>query len=296
MSTYYELLKLDNTASQEEIEAKLDDQYTKWRSLVTHHDPNVVSQANQALQILEEMRVVLLDPGKRANYDATIASQQVGVAGLADPEMIIAGIPMPSGGMVPPTRRETRQAVEPVDRTDAWICPNCNKANVIGTQFCAKCGTRIALDCPNCGSMAELSNKFCSYCGVDKEKSFMENQKIQIKDIEQRIKYKNQELREAESQPEKFAKEHSLGGEHNGCQNFFIVICFAIAALFIGLLTESSAIGFISFVLLNVGRVFYMNNIRKKSVNEYIVKSLHPEINNLKAEIKRIQQSKYGDS
>jgi len=192
MPTYYELLKLGNTASQEEIEAKLDDQYTKWRSLVTHHDPEVVSQANQALQLLEEMRVVLLDPGKRADYDAAVASQQVGVAGLADPELIIAGNPVAVGGMVPPIRRDTRQAAAPVDRTDAWICPNCDKANVIGTQFCAKCGTRIATNCPNCGSMAELSNKFCSSCGVDKEKSFTENQRSQIKDIEQRIEYKTQ--------------------------------------------------------------------------------------------------------
>ncbi len=295
MSTYYELLKLDNTASQEEIEAKLDDQYTKWRSLVTHHDPDVVTQANQALQLLEEMRVVLLDPGKRADYDAGIASQQVGVAGLADPEMILAANPMGAGGMAPPRQRQVQQPEPVIERTDAWICPNCNKANVIGTQFCAKCGNRIALECPSCGSLEELSKKFCSHCGVDKEKSFMENQKSQIRDLEQRIQYKNQELSEAKSQPGKFAKEHSLEVP-GGCGRTMALLGLIFIAIIIGITAESYALGLIIFALVIVGEVFFDIEKRNQSVNEYIEQSIRPEINNLQAEIKRIQQSKYGDN
>lgn len=294
MSTYYDLLQVEQVASQEVIEAKLDDQYTKWRSLVTHHDPKIVLQANQALKMLEEMRVVLLDPSKRKTYDASILSQQTGTAGLADPDMLLAGSAMSGGGMGSPRPRQKQQEESGIDRTDAWICPKCGKANVIGTQFCAKCGTRIAVECPNCRKMAELSNKFCSYCGVDKVQAFRENQTRQIKDLEDRIQMKNKELHDAETQPVQFAKGRGVG-KLNGCLIYVIMSSlFGVGGMIYGA-TESWALFFIVPILGTVGLYFFLQEKQKQDTFEYIGNVIKPEMSNLQSEIKRIQQSKYGE-
>ena len=57
MSNYYEILNVPTTASTAEIQTAYEQQYDQWRRLVTHQDPNVVNQANQALKALETIRL-----------------------------------------------------------------------------------------------------------------------------------------------------------------------------------------------------------------------------------------------
>lgn len=56
MLTYYEMLKVPSTASAEEIQAAVDDQYNQWRQLVTNHNPTVAEEVNRNLRVLETIR------------------------------------------------------------------------------------------------------------------------------------------------------------------------------------------------------------------------------------------------
>ena len=53
MPNYYEMLKIAPTAETAEIEAVLDAQYEQWSNLVTHQDPKLQLQAQQALPASE---------------------------------------------------------------------------------------------------------------------------------------------------------------------------------------------------------------------------------------------------
>ena len=67
---YYQILGITPSATVAEVETAVEGHYNKWRRLVTHHDPNVVTRANQALQAIERIRTTLTTPDKRAVYDA----------------------------------------------------------------------------------------------------------------------------------------------------------------------------------------------------------------------------------
>jgi len=303
MQTYYELLKVEKTANASEIEIKLDDQYTKWRGLVTHHDPQVVDQAQQALAMLEEMRTILLNPDKRSTYDTAIASQGEGMAGLADPDMILAANPMQGGGMAPPRPRQTMTDDKPkpeLDRTDAWICtdPKCKKANQIGTQFCANCGKRIGCECPKCGKLVEISNKFCSYCGVNKAEHFSKSQTASIRELETEIGVKTEMLSLAETNPGQFAIRYHVGNKNsNGCLLSFVVILIMSVGIGIGAAAESAFLGIVLGIVAPVVIAVMMSNASKnKSVREYVENVLKPQIKTLRQQIKEIQKAKYGDN
>ena len=167
MPTYYEIINVVPTASRPEIEQALDVQYNRWRRLVTHHDPDVVNQANQALQALEKVRAVLTDPGKRSAYDAAVSSV---VSGLEDPAAhppIPEGLPVPPGQMasgpqpfphhLPPTQSSALRT---------WMCPKCQSPNVVNSQFCKTCGESLAISCPICSKLVEIGAQFCTNCGV----------------------------------------------------------------------------------------------------------------------------------
>ena len=167
MPTYYEILKIQSTATITEIETALDEQYNQWRRLVTHHDPNVVNQANQALQTLEMIRATLIDLEKRSVYDAAIGVNGP-VGGLADPETLLRA-------SVPPIRLASTQRTDQVPptaanaRLDGWVCAQCQTTNPIKTRFCSKCGQQLGLDCPNCGKLTKASDAYCMECGVNIE-------------------------------------------------------------------------------------------------------------------------------
>jgi len=157
MASYYEVLKLTPTASVEEIQAAIDEQYNQFLHLVNHQNPEVVEQANRALRQLEQIRVTLTDTDKRIVYD-----QSLNFGGLADPGAILASAGI-AGPLTPP-------APQPVAEEDAnlkaWKCNQCGKANRVGSKICSKCGIVLARDCPNgCGNVVHLSDTYCSNCG-----------------------------------------------------------------------------------------------------------------------------------
>jgi len=162
---YYELLGLDNKADSSEIETALDTQYDQWRALVTNHDPKMVSEANQALSTIEEIRKTLLNPSQRSEYDRALNS----IGGLEDPSTLISTDRMGGGWMAPPRPRTSRQTPQQGETEDAstWICSVCKKKYPAGTRFCKSCGSQLGVDCPNCGRLTNVHNRFCQDCGVD---------------------------------------------------------------------------------------------------------------------------------
>jgi len=307
MNNYYDLLNISQDANQSEIETVLDDQYTKWRALVTHHDNNVVAQANQALSQLEEIRNTLMNPEKRRVYNNSLLASQGNVAGLADPDILLAQNPV-GHVMAPPRPRVGgggQAAQAEMDRTDAWICtnPNCKKANPIGTQFCVKCGTRIGLDCPSCGEFVEISNKFCSSCGVNKVEYFKKNQAEQIQSLQELIKETQAEIQEAETNPKKYYKAKtyqlkqvfvSITGSNIGKAIFvggwLMLMLGAIA-------DESGIVSTIGFLLILVGLVLmiiFKGKMKTERVSNYIQNTLQPQVTELRKNISEIQAQRYG--
>jgi hypothetical protein len=191
MSNYYEFLKVQPTASQADIQTALDQMYNQSRRLVTHHDPQVVQVANQDLLKIEQARSTLLDPSKRADYDAMLSLSTIG--GLADltaqpAPMQTAAPPMIRSATVPPV---TPQISVPVN--DAWACPKCKTVNQIGTKFCKKCGTQLGRNCPKCSALVETNAEFCSDCGVN------------IRQYEKEL-----ELAQAEAERQRIAEERRI--------------------------------------------------------------------------------------
>ena len=167
MSTYYEMLQLAPTATIPEIEAACDAQYNHWRRLVTHHDPTVVNQANQTLQLLETIRATLTHPEQRAAYDAHIQVGDSIVGGLGDPQAIprVGFVTPPPPPAVPASPSQSSPAT--LERVDVWICPKCQTVNAPGNAYCKQCGHTIGIHCPKCTAMVEASVAFCSHCGAN---------------------------------------------------------------------------------------------------------------------------------
>ncbi|MBG0787351.1 MAG: hypothetical protein H0S79_19850 [Anaerolineaceae bacterium] len=302
MKNYYEILEIDVTSENEEIEAKLDDEYTKWRGLVTHHDPEVVAEAQKALALLEEIRSVLLDPAKRTEYDANLISQQVGMSGLADPTVIPDNLPG-RGGYGAPIRRKTEQPAQhskpELDRTDAWICsnPSCKKANQIGTQFCSNCGNRIGFYCPKCGELVEIANKFCSHCGVEKEKYFVQQQEEKIKNLEKQLADQRNQLNLAETDPAQFARQYPVAGQTGkGCLILWVAMMAAGIGIGIGASADSAFLAVFLGLAGVVGATVGLKAVfRNGAVSNYIDTGLKPQIQSLQAQIKEVQKEKYLD-
>ncbi len=166
MPTYYEILQLAPIATSAEIEAACDAQYNHWRRLVTHHDPTVVNQANQTLQLLETIRATLTHPERRRAYDARLQVGRGVVGGLGDPAVAVSpGMSVPP----PPTPAIANVSASPaaMERVDAWICPKCQTANAPGNAYCKQCGRTIGIHCPKCTVIIEANVAFCSHCGVN---------------------------------------------------------------------------------------------------------------------------------
>ena len=193
MSTYYEILNIPSTATVSEIEAAYEAQYNHWRRLVTHHDPEKASQANQMLLRLEEARATLADAAKREQYDASIGLLGP-VGGLADPH----AAPQTATRTPPSSPRGTPAGAPPPaasgtdERVDAWICPQCQMANAPQSTFCKKCGHAIGLACPNCDNVVEAAAEFCTVCGANIPKA------MRCQEVRTQIAAKEKELAEAE--------------------------------------------------------------------------------------------------
>lgn len=165
MSNYYETLKISQSATSVEIQTAYETAYNYWRNLVNHHDPQMAQKANQALMAIEQIRTTLLDPVKRANYDASLSIGDIG--GLAD----AAAQPSASPIMTPPMARSSINPASMVQsniaHSDSWSCAKCYSVNAVGTRFCKKCGNQLGKDCPKCNTLLEASAQFCSVCGTN---------------------------------------------------------------------------------------------------------------------------------
>lgn len=170
MPTYYEMLKIQSTASAAEIEAAIQGQYDQWRRLVTHHDVKVANQANLALSTLETIRATLSDPSKRSAYDAGIGLGDT-VGGLADVSVILQGL---GPTMTPPAPGSSKTTGMPsaAPSSSLWTCPKpeCGADNPPHTRYCFKCGTELVRQCPECDAMTSLiATKMCGTCGYNYE-------------------------------------------------------------------------------------------------------------------------------
>ncbi len=197
MTTYYEILNVRSTATIAEIEAALDTQYNHWRRLVTHHDPNVVNEANQKLQVLEEARTALTNPAKRAAYDSAM-NLGGAIGGLADPQVRI------EHPVVTASRPLTTPQPAPgpaATRMDAWVCPKCQTPNPVNTQYCENCGSQIGVSCPSCNMLTRAAARFCSHCGVDVQKSRQEQEYTAL------AQQRQQQLQDIQSQISQYRKE-----------------------------------------------------------------------------------------
>jgi len=201
---YYEILGLDNHAGASAIETALDTRYDQWRALVTNHDPKVVSEANQALMNIEEIRKTLLDPTKRIEYDRALTS----IGGIIDPSLVTSTTGVGSGSMAPPRPKPIGQTGQQGETEDVniWTCPSCKKKYPVGTRFCKSCGNQMGVDCPNCGKLTYISSKYCIDCGVDINDAL---RKKELREIEQQKELRRQTLLEPIRQKTVLAKRFS---------------------------------------------------------------------------------------
>ncbi|MBP7212639.1 MAG: zinc ribbon domain-containing protein [Anaerolineaceae bacterium] len=222
MINYYDLLQLPQSASTQEIEIKLDEQYQKWRGLVTHHKPEIVDEANNALRTIENARTTLLNAENRSEYDKQLTAAIGNQAGLSDPDAFFTSPGSNFGGNFSAIPPQSPSPILPqAERTDAWICPNpaCKKANSVGTTFCSNCGETLGKACPNCGELVEASNKFCSKCGVDKLATFEEIKQSKLRDLQKEKRILHEKLDLASTDKSEFLKQYptSLPKYEPGC-------------------------------------------------------------------------------
>ncbi len=202
MLTYYDILKLQSTATQAEIETVLDGQYNQWRRLVTHHDPNVVDEANRALRTLELIRNTLGNPVERSKYDASL-----NIGYLATSDQLPRFATQAQNALTSPFIEDSHSAN--LERVDAWLCQKCKNANPIGQKFCAKCGNQIAEECVDCKKLSPTTNVFCPECGMNKAQAKRKRQEYEalllvaqngqkIKELQNIIRMKEAEISKIE--------------------------------------------------------------------------------------------------
>lgn len=239
MANYYEMLQVAPTASATEIETAYEAQYNQWRRLVTHHDPNVVNQANQALQTLEVIRGTLSDSSKRAAYDAGIGVSGP-IGGLADPAALLQSLqrpapPAPIAAPAPPAPVQMATAA-PMPVAGLWHCGKCSTDNPPQTKFCFKCGNQLVRQCPECGKETSLiSTGMCGECGYSYDAAMHRREvRIELGNLQASLATTQKEIQEASGQS-------NMG--QLGCGSIILLI---------GLLLLGSSLGW-AFVLLLVG-------------------------------------------
>jgi len=308
MTNYYEMLKVEPSASQHEVETAIDAQYNQWRRLTTHHDTNVVNQANQALALIDKIRQTLTDPTRREVYDQAIGVRGQEIGGLVDPTLLLhQALPVPV--MTPPTAKVTAAptTATPVVRADVWVCPKCEHPNAIGAQFCAKDGVKIGNPCPNCDKMTELANNFCPYCGVDKVKAYQDQRTGEVKVAQQEIAAQREQLRIYRAAADKLTNP----GANSELHSAFTELrqgrsgCFE-SILFLGLLgfgiyqfiQDEPSFGIVliaaSFVVVLFASIFGARSTAQKNFIDK-ANQINNTINGLEQKIKAIQARQYPD-
>lgn len=136
MPTFYEQLNLPTTASTDEITAAIDRLYNQWRQLAVH--PEYGTQAQQQLQLLENIRATLTDPEKRATYDDMIGLKEK-IGGLIDPFSVLTANH---------NQQNTYSTPPSTCFSEKVYCKVCNKPNNIRTKFCVQCGSDLQTTSP----------------------------------------------------------------------------------------------------------------------------------------------------
>ena len=206
MPTYYEFLQVDDTASVQEIQIALDQKYNECRRLVTHHDQDIVNQANMALQSLEKIRGTLLNTESKSVYDETLGLSASQVGGLMDLD-VSASQPLSGASAVPsmlgggPFQQTITPNKQPSNTpVDGWHCSKCNSISQSGSLFCKSCGAELGYPCPQCGTPVEHTAKFCPSCGVNPSEFIEEQERAKAEAIELWQKEMQHVLSQAESQ------------------------------------------------------------------------------------------------
>ncbi len=299
MSNYYEILGLDSNVSIDVIEAKLDEQYAKWRALVTHHDSEIASQASKAIQTIEQARNVLTDPAKKQAYDRDLQAKLATMGGLVDPS-VVGQVPMgqPNFGMVMPRRPMMGGQQKPqVERLDAWICSKCQRPNPKGTTFCVKCGAVVGVNCPSCGVLGDYSDQFCSECGKDKKAVFEENKAMRLKELNDNISKLENDISFAMSDPRGYAKSTSGKKTNSGCNVVSIVIVSGfLISVGIGFLNKDWVAPGILLILapiliLGIQFLSQANNTKKQVARQ--IETMEGYIRQMKDQTNQIRQEKY---
>lgn len=245
MNNYYEFLKVSSTTSIADIQIAIDAMYNQSRRLVTHHDPNIVQNANQSLLMIEQARATLLDPVKRADYDAMLSLSTMG--GLVDSSAQPSPMPVmtpPMTGHPPVSSSMTKVGMA----NDVWLCAKCASANPVGTKFCKKCGNQLGRNCPQCNTLLESMAQFCSDCGVN------------VREYEQQ-----KEIELAEAERRRIVEEHRLAEERarlgiiikasTDAQNYmkwgWIISVIGSCIPYVNFLTGFVGLGLFTFSIIN---------------------------------------------
>lgn len=76
MINYYDVIGVSRNASEEEIDAKIKAEMTKWRKRVNAPTPEKRREAEEKQELILEAEEILLDPEKRNTYDQELMRQQ----------------------------------------------------------------------------------------------------------------------------------------------------------------------------------------------------------------------------
>ena len=245
--SYYDLLEIAQTATPAEIEAAYAAKNNHWRHLSTHRDQTKVEESNRMTRLLQQARVTLLDPARRAQYDGQLTSGQVG--GLVDPQAAapVAGPPgtpyqgarpavAPPGRMPtpPPPRAAPAQAGAGTAPVDGWVCTKCGATSPSGTRFCQQCGHGLGRDCPKCGKLLHMGAKFCPHCGTDVDATLREQERERHRQEAIRAQEERQRQKWARDQAELQARLEPTIRLADQAANLAKIGC--IATFFVGIL------------------------------------------------------------
>jgi ribosomal protein L40E len=285
MPSYYEILQIAPSAGAAEIETAYETQYNQWRRLVTHHDPDIVNQANQALQALEKIRATLADPVRRAAYNEGIGIGGVS-GGLADPNAMLRAIQPPAAPPPPlPNAPTATQVVAPPTglASGLWACAKCGTDNPAQTKFCFKCGNQLVRKCPACGKEASLiATGRCGECGVDYDEAMHRN------DVKRQIGLLQKEIGEKEAEHAEAlagAKDSALAGLGAVIAVVGIVFIFVtITTSFVGVLFGLLLIGVGGAMIFNGRNTLRQFTSQAEMVQQHI-NQLQSQMQQLNAEL-----------
>lgn len=291
MTTYYEMLKIQPTASAAEVETAIQEQYDRWRRLVTHHDATVVNEANRSLAMLETIRGTLTNASRRSAYDAGIGLSGT-VGGLADLDVILRDLDPTVTPPVPGFFKVPGAPSAATVSSSLWICPKqeCKADNPPHTRFCFKCGTELVRKCPECGAMTSLvATQMCGSCGYNYE---VATQRLDLKTRVSELQNETQGL--------KAQITTTTASKVDGCGPALLGI-IGILSLGWGLFGSGvRLLGWFFAIVLLGGLIFVYSTMEREKRREVhdlskLLEVKNEEMNTLEQEYRRLSLHKTGE-